>query len=174
MESGTPMWLFRLPLVARARNFCESTERHMSLVLVLPEDPVSPTTSSGSSCSLHQAARLCRAARVSGTSTTVQPGAYSPSVRETTTAAAPFREASAAKQLPSKRSPHSATNTQPGAMARLSVVTPAVMARSPVATALPPVAAIRSLTVRCVMISGWVQCPGLREGMLIPSGFFSS
>ena len=131
----------------------------MSLVLVLPLLPVSPTTCRGSSCPRHQVARLCSAASVSSTCTTVQPGAKSPSTRDTTTAAAPFCEASAAKVLPSKRSPQSARNTQPGVMARLSVVRPAVMARSPGTTALPAVAVMRSLVLRWVMaVVGGVTC----------------
>ena len=130
----------------------------MSLVLVLPEDPVSPTTCSGSNCSRHQEASDCRAVSVSCTSTTVASGSQPSGMRETTTTAAPLWVASAAKLLPSKRSPLRARKIQPGTIRRLSVVSPAVMARCPVTTAVPAVARMRSAGDMLVMVGRVSGC----------------
>ena len=42
-ESGTPIWLFRLPVVAKQWYFWDKTEKINSFVVVLPLDPVRPT-----------------------------------------------------------------------------------------------------------------------------------
>ena len=42
--SGRPISLFKLPSVFRALNFCFKTAYSSSLVVVLPTEPVTPTT----------------------------------------------------------------------------------------------------------------------------------
>ena len=97
---GTPMRLLKLPAVAWTRHLAPSTAASISLVVVLPTEPVTPTT--------HQSWRaLHHAARRSMNSV-----ASSPSQR---TSAAPA--ASAAQTSSGAGSRVSATTPAPAAMA---------------------------------------------------------
>ncbi len=89
MVSGTPSSLLSEPIVAIVGAALESTAASRSLVLVLPWEPVSPTTVSPSrSRATTWAASACSAAWASST-TTVGSGVG----REPSTATAPARPA---------------------------------------------------------------------------------
>ena len=93
-------------------------------MVVLPFDPVMPTTGMPSS-SRYQRARRCRAWSVSPTLMTAAAPESKPSgTRDTNTAAAPAATASARKSCASKRSPAKATNSAPDGICRVSVETP--------------------------------------------------
>ena len=63
--SGAPMSLLRFPSVRSVSYFCVSTAAIISLVVVLPTEPVTCTT--GRNCPRYQAASAFSASRVSGT-----------------------------------------------------------------------------------------------------------
>ena len=122
--SGTPTRLFRLPPVACTRYVVASTARIISLVLVFPLDPVTPTTGlPGGSRRRRARASNPRATSVSGTSKNGSPCTGGVPCR-TTAAAAPWAFAWSRNACASKRSPWSATNKVPGARCRVSVATP--------------------------------------------------
>ena len=127
--SGTPTRLFRFPVVACTRYCAARAARIISLVLVLPLDPVTATTGlPGASSRRRARARAPRATRVSSTSKYGNPSRGGVP-RRTTAAAAPLALASARKSCASKRSPSSATNRSPGSSRRVSVEMPGYAAR---------------------------------------------
>mgnify|MGYP001254838048 CR=1 FL=1 len=67
MVSGTPMWLFRLPLVACTLNFFDKTEAVSSFTVVFPLLPVRPSTGMSAKVSLWYFARSCKVLRTSST-----------------------------------------------------------------------------------------------------------
>ncbi len=85
-------------------------------MLVLPEEPVTPTTTSPGSRST--TARASRPSAACGSSTTT---AGAPVSRPARAATAPTSAAATAKSWPSTRSPGRATNRSPGATARESI-----------------------------------------------------
>ena len=64
--SGAPISLLRFPSVRSVSYFCASTAAIISLVVVLPTEPVTCTTGSRN-CPRYQAASAFSASRVSGT-----------------------------------------------------------------------------------------------------------
>src|SRR5207249_4803090 len=87
VDSGTPVSVFRLPVLCSVSNFVESTAAVISLVDVLPLLPVTPTTS-GLTRESTSAATSYSAFHVSGTTISTMPEGASRR-RSTTTAAAP-------------------------------------------------------------------------------------
>ena len=123
--SGTPMWLLRLPWVAMHGPRRDRMAAVISLAVVLPLLPATPTIGmrefararrAASCCSARSASAttICgRAARATGRSTMRADGAARARPRPT-------------KSAPSKFGPRSATNSAPAASVRLSVDTDAV------------------------------------------------
>ncbi len=116
MVSGTPSSLLSEPVVAIVGAALDSTAVSRSLVLVLPRDPVTPTTVSPSrSRATTWAASACNAALASSTTTV-----GSAVGREPSTATAPAWPAWAAWSWPSACSPAKATKRPPGSACRPS------------------------------------------------------
>ena len=144
--SGTPQWLFRLASAAWTRPSGASAAAAMSLVEVLPTEPVIAST---------RARVRARAARpnassagtTSATSSSGASGGTPSGMRLTSAAAAPLSSACATKSWPSRAS-FSATNRSPGRMVRVSMEIPSA-AQS--AVARPPVAAAASCAVHSVI-----------------------
>ena len=65
---GTPTWLFWFPAVFSTRNLAVRAWATISLAVVLPTLPVTPTTGMAN-CSRYQAAAFCKASRQSFTRT---------------------------------------------------------------------------------------------------------
>ena len=151
--SGTPMWLFRFPRVAETRYFWESTAAVRSFVLVLPFDPVIPTTGM-TSCLRHQQARRCSASKVSGTTTTAVLGGALPSQYCTIATEAPPSSALEAKRSPLKFSPRRAKNAQPCRSLRVSVETPALTTTSPD----PAARGMPRMSASCWAEIGFIAC----------------
>ena len=124
MVSGTPIRLFRFPVVACTRYVVVSTARIISRVLVFPLEPVTATTGLPAGKSRRRArASRPRATSVSGTSKAGRPSRDGVP-RRTTAAAAPLAFAWSRNAWASKRSPLRATNKVPGVRCRVSVPTP--------------------------------------------------
>ena len=68
-DSGTPMWLFKLPVVLWVRPCCASTEATISLVVVLPFDPATATNTVWVERRRCACANACSASNVSSTTT---------------------------------------------------------------------------------------------------------
>ena len=122
--SGTPISLFKLPLVAVTLNFRSSTAAIRFLVVVLPFVPVRPSTGSLPSRTWVRC-QMARSRKVASGSATLirRPSSGSSASSLTTAQAAPSSSAFMANWFPSKVSPLRAKNTSPPCIARLSVVT---------------------------------------------------
>ena len=103
---GRPMWLLKFPPVAWVFPARERNALRNSFVVVLPAEPVTPTTFALRD-DLYSEARRCSSSRPS------------------TTPAAPFSSACGMKSRPSTFSPLSATKSIPGLTRRESDVAPA-------------------------------------------------
>jgi hypothetical protein len=110
-------------------------------VVVLPDEPVSPTMVSSGSRSVTARASRPIASRASAHSTIGTPATE----RVPSTATAPVAIAAAAKSCPSAFSPGNATNSPPGPTLRESYSTPPVTRASESAsTSRPPTASATS------------------------------
>ena len=119
--SGTPMWLFKFPCVARQGPTRVRIAAIISFTVVLPLLPA--TAISGRLKFVrHFVARRCSAASVSATSIC---GSLRGRNRGTIAPAAPASAAAATNPAPSKFGPRSATNKAPACSVRLSVDTAA-------------------------------------------------
>ena len=137
--SGTPMWLLRLPSVAKAPS--PSQARRIAAIIcvtvVLPLLPV--TAMSGRSKRARQpVASRCSASRLSATSrpgqasTVARPGRARPAPPQP-----PWPGRLASMSWPSKRSPFSATNRSPARSVRVSLCT-RVIGVAPSPTSVEP------------------------------------
>ena len=123
--SGTPNSLLNEPSDAAVTNCSARTEASRSLALVLPTDPVIPTTRSGSRRRATPARRM-RARATSGTTTEVVAGPGC----STRQAGDPSATATGTKSWPS-RSPRTAANSWPGRSRRESMPTPSTVTSGP-------------------------------------------
>ena len=119
----------------------------MSFVVVLPTEPVTPTTHQSWSDLHHWARRSTNSSASSPVQRTraapvsrAAASASSSGSRVSATAAAPPRTAAAAKSFPSARSPGNATNRPPLCTLRESMATPPTRASAVPATSEQPVA----------------------------------
>ena len=101
-------------------NRRDSTAAIISLVVVLPTDPVMPITGMRKRLRCHAAMAPMALSEDATTMQGVSPASGS---RSETQAAAPFIRQSRMNRCPSTRSPLKATNSAPGAAVRLSLVT---------------------------------------------------
>ena len=118
--SGTPSSLLYDPVAATVSPSGASSAAIRSLVLVLPDDPVTATTRRPDAVSRSVTARASRASPASTSSTSTD---GQPTGRATSAATAPAAAAETAKSCPSTRSPGSAANREPGPACRESATT---------------------------------------------------
>ncbi len=155
--SGTPISVLKEPMGATVSPEVSSSWASRSFVLVLPCEPVMPTTAVPVSSPATWRASAPSATTVSGTTT---PGR--PSGRSDSTAAAPARTAAAAKSWPSACTPGTATNNPPGSATRESTKAGAVTRVSPVPVASPSTTwAISAVVISIIRRSPRRRrCPG--------------
>ena len=124
---GSPVSELRFPSFRSVVSSRERTSAVISLAIVLPVEPVMPTTRTAWR-DRHQAARSWRARSASGTTTwgASRRSAGRSTGRSTSTAEAPARSASATNACPSARSPGSATKMDPGLTRRESTDAPVI------------------------------------------------
>ena len=144
---GRPVSEFRLPSLRSVVSVRERTSAVISFAIVLPVEPVMPTTRAGCR-DRHHAARSWSARSASATTTcgASRTSSGSSTGRSTMAAAAPARSASATKACPSVRSPGRATKMDPGVVRRESTDAPVIEngAAGAGPCRRPPVAASRS------------------------------
>ena len=161
MVRGTPMRLLKLPAVACTRRPAPRPAASISLVVVLPTEPVTPTTVH---CGLRRRHSPARRSMNSSPSSawaritaaplalaTESSSCVGSAVR--TTAAAPARTAAGAKSLPSTRSPGKATKSDPSPTLRESICTLVTTVWAGPATSVAPVAAATSPTAMRIIQS---------------------
>ena len=148
MVSGTPSSLLKFFSVRRVLNLRARTQATISLVVVLPELPVMPTTGTFTA-SRQRAASLAMAWATSGTVTT---GPETPSgtlcARQQ---GAPASSAAAMNSCPSRLAPGRAQNISPGATSRLSRTAPVTARSAPPPWSVPPVYSATFATVMSIM-----------------------
>ncbi len=160
---GRPYWLLRLPSVLSTGPRVARRCAVMSLVVVLPTEPVTPTTGSAAWRRTWRA-RSERALVVSATRTRGRPPGAATS-RWTRARAAPRAAASATKSCPSNLGPTTATNRAPGSRVRESIETEARASASGArATSAPPVPASTSARVRAASATAVTSFPSPRRG----------
>ncbi len=143
--SGTPIWLFWFPSVLRTFFPAETASAAISLVVVFPTLPVTPTTGPANFFR-HAAAIFCSARRVSSTAIQAPPpGETRPSC--VSAAAAPAANALPMKRCASVLSPAMGTNSAPGPISLLSVEAEVSTASGSPPSRVPPQAAAASFTV---------------------------
>ena len=120
--NGTPMWLFRLPLVANAAS-PHHARRMLAIICVTVVLPLLPVTAINGRCMRRRqpAAICCRPCRLSATNKPGKASAARP--RSASAATAPAPRACCRKSCASKRSPRSATNRSPARSVRVSLCT---------------------------------------------------
>jgi len=140
--SGTPMWLLRLPRVARQLPACPRIAAVISLAVVLPLLPATPTSGP------RKCARQARAARSSAAwvSGTMICGSFTGRSASTSAPAAPRASAAARKSWPSNLGPLSAMNSCWAVSVRESLTTSVYAASLP--DSRPPQARANSASVR--------------------------
>ena len=124
---GSPVSELRFPSFRSVASSRERTSAVISLAIVLPVEPVMPTTRTAWR-DRHQAARSWRARSASGTTTwgASRRSSGRSTGRSTSAAEAPARSASATNACPSARSPGSATKMDPGLTRRESTDAPVI------------------------------------------------
>ena len=146
--SGTPSSLLKFFSVLSVRNFRPRTRAIISLAVVLPELPVTPTT--GTFTAPRQAE--ASSAIAFATSGTVMTGPATPSgtlcARQQ---GAPASSAAPMKSWPSTRAPGRAQNIRPGVTSRLSRTAPSTSRSPPPPCSVPPVYSATFDTVMPIM-----------------------
>ena len=118
--SGRPISLLKFPAVRAVFPAAASASATSSFVLVLPTEPVTPTTRADTVARYPAANRPSAASTSSTRRKPPSPGSFPTGKSSRTTAPAPAAETAARKSWPSARSPLSAKNKSPGPARRLS------------------------------------------------------
>lgn len=166
-ESGSPMWLFRLPRLRNVVKRCASSVAVISLVVVLPALPVIATTVDAARRRITRAAS-CRPISVSSTAMTGSVVDVTADASLTTTAPAPRATASVTNACPSNRGPRIATNMSPGAMVRVSIDTVGSSRSAGPRASTPPKAAAISAAVSANGVVRITRLPACGEAPCAP------
>src|SRR5574341_458779 len=170
--SGTPMWLFRFPSFLSTAPFSFRMQAVISLVVVLPLEPVTPTrgTENFRRCVM---AISWRESRVSSTGKMFfiplsVPYRVSSEERSTTAPQAPRLIASATKSWPSNRSPRIATKSSPSRTVLESIDIPLISILSSF-TRISCMLLVSASFIIHDMISGTREPEHLRPSSLMPA-----